>query len=355
MTEYNEYNFINTADFINNINNCNNLFNKEKLKSNYFEDIISLICPICKLKGDENDIITSNGYLICSLCGLVLKSEISDAAEWNNYTDSDGNLPTNSRCGASTKTTDVNPFDNTIYSFIPKGIKNTYYEEGKQIKYDVSNIHIKNTYNYQQKTFNIVDNQLDTITNDKYSKRIVMTAKTLWAEIMKSKKINRAGVRKGLIACCLYYSCLHYNCTRSPLEICKDFGMEDTKQFIKGDKEFKETFENMPKWAHLLTKASNSDDYFSRFCSDLEVEHLIKENTAFQIAKECRELYEENKSKFTNISPKSSACAIIFWVLKKNKINITKTSLSKVLNICSPTLTKTCQLIISILGDPENL
>lgn len=179
-----------------------------------------------------------------------------------------------------------------------------------------------------------------------------MTAKMLWGEIMKAKKVTRAGVRKGLIACCLFYACVHYDCTRSPLEICQDFGMEDTKQFNKGDKEFKETFENIPKWSHLLMKTSNSEDYFSRFCSDLEVNHLIKEGIAFQLAKECRELYETIKEKLIGLFPKSAACGIIFWVMKKKKMNITKTSLSKVLNICNPTLSRTCGIITEILGDP---
>ena len=69
----------------------------------------------------------------------------------------------------------------------------------------------------------------------------------LWGQIMLKRKLTRAGVRKGLIACCLYYSCLSHKCPRTPLEICKDFHMKDTKQFNKGDKEFRETFETSSK------------------------------------------------------------------------------------------------------------
>jgi transcription initiation factor TFIIIB Brf1 subunit/transcription initiation factor TFIIB len=332
-------------DFVNNIINVNIV--------NYKSEIEIIKCPECKNKADENDLIDSDGYVTCSLCGLVLKSRISEMAEWSNYTDSGGITINNSRCGSTTKSTEINPFSNNLVSFIPKGVKNVCFQEGKAIKYDISKLHIKNTFNHLQKSFNIVENQLDNITSDKYSKRIVMTAKKLWGEIMKAKKVTRAGVRKGLIACCLYYSCIHYDCTRSPLEICQDFGMQDTKQFNKGDKEFKETFENIPEWNHLLTKTSNSEDYFSRYCSNLEMDHVIKEGIAFQLAKECRELYEPIKQELISLFPKSAACGIIFWVMKNKKIPITKTQLSKSLGICSPTLTKTCQVIIEVLGKPN--
>lgn len=328
----------------------NNIINNDILK--YEEDIKIIKCKICKNNADENDLICSDGYIICALCGLILSERISELAEWNNYLDSGGSSTNNSRCGSITKTTDINPFINDMVSFIPKGVNNICYQDGKMVKYDISKLHIQNNFNHLHKSFNIVENQLDNITNDKYSKTIVMTAKTLWGEIMKTKKVTRAGVRKGLIACCLYYACVHYNCTRSPLEICQDFGMEDTKQFNKGDKEFKETFENIPKWSHLLTKTSNSEDYFNRFCSNLEMDYIIKEGISFQLAKECREVYESIKEQLIGIFPKSATCAIIFWVMKKKKIPITKIKLSKSLGICNPTLSKTCQIIINILGEP---
>jgi transcription initiation factor TFIIIB Brf1 subunit/transcription initiation factor TFIIB len=338
---------IDHTDFMNNIVDMN-IVNKDLEKNE--EKVVE--CPDCKYKTDGNDLMKSDGYIICSLCGMVLLNRISEMAEWTNYVDSGGSSCNNSRCGSTTRTTDINPFSTDLISFIPKGVKNVCYQDGKIVRYDISKLHIQSTFNHLQKSFNNVENNIDNITNDKYSKRIVMTAKTLWGEIMKAKKVTRAGVRKGLIACCVYYACIHYDCTRSPLEICQDFGMEDTRQFNKGDKEFKETFEHIPKWSHLLTKTSNSDDYFSRFCSNLEMDHLIKENVAFKLAKECREIYDKIKNDLIGVFPKSAACGIIFWVMKNKKITITKTNLSKSLGICPPTLSKTCQIIIDVLGKP---
>jgi transcription initiation factor TFIIIB Brf1 subunit/transcription initiation factor TFIIB len=345
-------NILNYKNFISNLenNNMDNMLSKNETVS----------CTSCI--SDENDIIESDGFYVCILCGIVIGQRISDLAEWSNYTDSSGCSSNNSRCGNVIKSTDINPFTTNSSSFVPKGVNNVCYENGKIMKYDISRVHMKNNFNHLQKSFNIVEDHMDHITNDKYSKRVVMTAKTLWGEIMNTtktkengdlvRKITRAGVRKGLIACCLYYSCIHYDSTRSPLEICQDFGMPDTKQFNKGDKEFKEVFENVPKWCHLLTKTSNSEDYFSRFCSELEMHHIIKEGVAFNLAKDCREIYEQIKDKLHGLFPKSSACGIIFWVMKHKKISITKTNLSKVLGICGPSLSKCCSIVVEILGNP---
>lgn len=306
-------------------------------------------CPDCKDKADENDLIDSDGHVICSLCGLVLKNIISDMAEWSNYVDSCGNSTNNSRCGSSTNTTDINPYSTSMTSFIPKGVKNVCFQEGKIVKYDIYKVHIKNSFNHLQKSFNVVEDYIDNITNDKYAKKIATTAKILWGEIMKAKKVTRAGVRKGLIACCLYYSFAFHDCIKTPVEICKDFGITNIKQFNKGEKEFIDTFKDNEKWSHILEKTSNSEEYFGRLCSDLEMNYLIKEGTAFQLAKECRELYRTIKNELIGLYPKSAACGIIFYVMKKNNLPITKSNISKTLEICNPTLSKTCQQIKAIM------
>lgn len=323
-------------------------------------DINIIKCSFCKELSDENDVVEKDGYYICLVCGITISPRIFDGAEWNNYVDSSGNLSNNSRCGGNHKTTDLNPFtESLVGSFIPKGVNNVCFENGKMCKYDISKVHMKNNYNHLHKSFNLVEDQLDQIASDKYCKRVISTAKILWGEIMNFKteddngeftrKITRAGVRKGLIACCLYYSCIHYDSTRSPLEICRDFGMKDTKQFNKGDREFKEMFENIPRWSHLLSKTSSTKDYFLRFCSELEMNRELKEGQCFEITKQCIGIYEDIKHEIQSTFPKNSACGIIYYVLKLNKIHITKTKLSKILGICGPSLTKCGNAIVELV------
>ena len=98
-------NIINYKNFILNLenNNMDNMMSKNE----------TISCTLCK--SDENDIIESDGFYVCMLCGTVIGQRISDLAEWSNYTDSSGCSSNNSRCGNVTKTTDINPFTTNSY------------------------------------------------------------------------------------------------------------------------------------------------------------------------------------------------------------------------------------------------
>lgn len=324
--------------------NCNKVIHDNK----YLE---SITCPECQ--SDENYQIVSEGNVICILCGIVINKMICDSAEWNNYTDSSGFTKNNSRCGTGlSNSTDINPFIRENSSFIPKGSSCIIYKNGKSMRYDVSKIHIKKNSNHRYKSFNQVELHLENIGSDKYPDDIIITAKKIWAEILNIKKTTRAGVRKGLLACCLYYACINHDCTRTPIEICKDFGMSDTKQFNKGNKEFKEIFEQIPKWSYLLTKSSDSDDYFARLTCELEMNNYIPEGSAFSISIDCKEKYKMLNKELACVFPKTAACGLILWNLKHKNIQITKLDLSKTLDICIPSITKCYKIIVSKLGNP---
>lgn len=311
-------------------------------------------CTACD--ADANDVVERGGFFTCTKCGQTLYPRISDLAEWGNYTDSAGNPTSSSRCGTASAS-ETNPYSSS-YSFMPPGVKNVCYKNGVQVKYDITNVHVRNCVSHQSKSFSIVEDAIDCIA-DKYSARVLLTAKALWSEVTRyekvsedgktRKKITRAGVRKGLIACCVYYACIHFNSTRSPSEICADFNI-CTRQFNKGNREFKEIFETSARWAHLLKRTSGSDDYFIRFCSDLEMGGIISENTAFELATECKRVHERIRDDIHGLFPKSAACGIIFCVMRKRGILVTKTSVSKILGICGPSLTKCCAAVAGLIG-----
>ena len=304
-------------------------------------------CLLCK---SDHLFTEIDGYIVCKGCGLVSRQIISDEPEWNNYTKNDGTFTNNSRCGKDTSN-DINPFINQLSTYVPKGSKSTVIKDNVLIKSDISRFHIQQSYNHLQKSFNDVQTIIDTNTVNNYSPIIVTTAKKLWGEVMKSKKIVRAGPRKGLITCCLYYACIHHNCPKSPQEISRDFGFNDVKNFNKGDREFNKIFENNEKWSHLLTKDITTVHYFGQFCSKLEADKIIKLGSSFYLTKKCMSLHEELNDKLVSVFPKNAACAIIFYICKKQGYHVTKTTLSKSLGICAPTLGKTVKIINDITKD----
>jgi transcription initiation factor TFIIIB Brf1 subunit/transcription initiation factor TFIIB len=292
-------------------------------------------CKSC----NSNKLIKDDGYVKCFECGMCNSPIVSNEAEWINYADS----VNRSRCGPSNDC-EINPFINSLATYIPKGSKSFITKNGKYISSDISNIHIQNSYNHLQRSFAKVENLFDNISTSKYPPTVITIAKKLWAEVCLKHKLTRSGPRKGLIASCLYYACVHYDCPRTPFEICEDFKIVP-KDFNKGQTIFKEVFSNIPLWNTLILKNVQSETYFNRFCCKLEADRIIEEGTSFQLYKKCLENYEKFKDVMTSVNPKSSVCGTIFYTCRENQIPITKTKLSKEFDICIPTITKVLNLI----------
>jgi transcription initiation factor TFIIIB Brf1 subunit/transcription initiation factor TFIIB len=304
--------------------------------------------------------VQTNGFILCNYCGTAQDTIISDEKDWNNYADGMGRSQNNGRCAGPNNS--LNPFKSELTTFIPKGYSDniqtrvckdcgkyvmSYADKVcrhcnsdklvfKTVRQDLSKLHMRFSYNHREKSFDNVKTIMEGVS-EKYPQQLVNTALTLWGEIMIARKLTRAGVRKGLIACCVYYSCLHHGCPRTPIEICKDFQMSDTKDFNKGDKEFRETFETSEKWSHMLKTTSESEQFFIRFCSLLELE--------FSMNNKCINLYNKYDLGKMEVIPKSAAAGIIYYICTKKKIKLSKTTVSKKLGVCNPTLTKTVKLI----------
>lgn len=322
---------------------------------------------VCKVCGDMDNLIKRGGDIICENCGTVNETSIiSREKDWNNYISARGAMDNqNERCAAPSNS--LNPFMDKLSTFIPRAMYEKiqvracldckkYYRhlsdkncsncesgsknsELKLINRDISKLHLRYSCNHREKSFNDVSIIIESVS-PKYPRSVINTAIVLWGEIMKSKKITRGGVRKGLIACCVYYAAIDKGCPRMPIEICKDFKMNDRKQFNKGDKEFFETFENT-KWSHLLTKTSKSEDLLYRFCNELRL--------SFKIYKKCDELQSKYNLNDFGVVPKSAAAGIIYTICKQEKCKIKKSEISKKLGVCNPTLTNTYKIITTII------
>lgn len=326
-----------------------------------FDDSVGNFCVNDDCCEPSSSFVETTGYVLCGECGTTQKMIISDEKDWNNYSDGQGRMQDKGRCAAPINT--LNPYLDPLSTFIPKGFltqtRAMVCEDcGKYLKVhsskicqdckspnlvvkmltqDLSKIHMRFSYNHREKSFDTVKHTIENLCRD-YPPQLTSTALALWGEVMKAKKLTRGAVRKGLIACCLYYACLHNKCPRTPAEICRDFKMDSTKQFNKGDKEFRETFENSKRWSHLLKKTSESEEFFIRFCDILKLSYSLK--------KKCNQLYTKYSLSELEVVPKSAAAGIIYYICtKEEKIKVSKTNISSKLGVCNPTLTKTVKLI----------
>lgn len=309
-----------------------------------------------------HDLSEIEGNLICTECGEVKETRvISDEKDWNNYTDGMGALENKSRC--ANPSISLNPYfrEKTYrqmghYEEIRikqcQECKKPFHEykdtkcancgsreyKWKVRKYDPAKIHLQLNYNHKENACNLVHQLIDNVCANKYPEEVTRVASLLWNEVMKSDKLTRGGVRNGLIACCIHYACLEVGCRRAPGEIRQDMHNLNNTQFNQGDNEFREIFEFSERWKHLITKHSRPEDFIYRYCSMLELD--------FAFAQRCVDLSDKYKLFQLPVMPKSAAAAIICYQRSREKIKLkTKSSISTVLKVCIPTLSKTVKKI----------
>jgi transcription initiation factor TFIIIB Brf1 subunit/transcription initiation factor TFIIB len=270
---------------------------------------------------------------VCQKCGLCKEgSNISHESEWNNYKDDTGNYTKNTQRADLYK--DNNPYS-TGGTLLP-GSRNTL----------IAKLQIQQTFSHKQKTYWLVTTEIQNVAqrlniNDK---NIIETAKSYWHKYMESGKLTRASVRKGLIAACLSYSCIKNNSSIERQEIINAFGC-DTKTLSKGEKVLFEILDSSNlTYINIQQEDTNS---FIRYCSLLKLK--------FSVSDICNELYQKHKIPLQAVTPKSAVGGIIVYVVKY-KLELktpTKTIISTVVDVCTPTLNKVIQLIIDLENKKE--
>ena len=269
----------------------------------------------------------------CMDCGVVISVNISHAAEWNNYKDDTGNYAVNTQRGDTY--VDDNPYSKSG-TLLNLPNNNSF----------IAKLQIQQTFSHKQKTYwetttklmNV--GKLFNISNDN-----IMTAKNLWYKYMESGKLTRASVRKGLIAACLYHSCIINKTPIERDEILTAFECS-TKTLSKGEKvlfQVLDGYEYMRQFVHNGVQVEDSNA-FNKYCSMLEL--------PYKVGMLCNNLYDKYKIQLQAVTPKSAVGGIITYIVKYDlKLKSpTKSAISAIVDVCTPTINK----VISII-QTENL
>ena len=271
---------------------------------------------LSQLKGDHNSFNQNN---------ISEDSNIILTAEWNNYKDDCGNY------SKSTQRGDVYSNDNP------------YSHGGTIVNMNDKFIHklsVQQCFNHKQKTYweigNIIQSVCDSLN---LNENIVALSKHFWHKYMESGKLTRASVRKGLIAACIYHSCVHNKTPIEREEIIKLFSC-NSKTLSKGEKVLFEILEldnNNELYTGIKVEDSNS---FYRYCSQLNLDP--------RIANICQKKYEKYKIQLQAVTPKSVVGGIIAYVVKYDlKLKIpTKSIISVTTDVCTPTINKVISIIL---------
>jgi transcription initiation factor TFIIIB Brf1 subunit/transcription initiation factor TFIIB len=296
----------------------------DKLK--VFEEVVQTNCEHINVVIDIN-----TADEICMYCGSIVGQTLRKSVEWNNYKDGLGNYAKNTQRG------DLLVDDN------PYSIGGTICGMFKNNKSLAARIHLQQCFNHKQRTYWQTSNTFENIcTKASLTRDVLYTAKHMWYICMESGTLTRASVRQGLIASCLYYSCVFNKVPIGRNDIIELFELT-TKALSKGERVFYGIIEKNDKYRYL-TKDSidiKENDSFVKYCNMLNLE--------WKVAMLCNDIFQANKDKLSSVTPKSATCGVLVYVIKK-KLQLklpTKSDLSIKLNVCTPTINKVLQLLDS--------
>jgi len=291
--------------------NCWNLLDdfKESLDE---KEKTNSICPC-----GSSDVIVEETMQICKNCCSVLGRVIDSSAEWRYYGCEDNRDGDPARCGMPTNT------------LLPKSSLGSMIGGSYRDNIDIKRIRMYQMWNsmpYDERTLWTVFEKLTSNTvNNGIPQKVIDDAKVLYKKAAE-KKISRGDNKEGLIASCIYHSCLINNVPRSSKEIASMFNINPII-LNRGNSRFQTLLK-------INVSSSGPDDFISRFGSKLSFK--------LDDIKKCKNLVKflEKNEILTDNSPTSAAAGILYFYSTTENLGFTKKQISAVCNISEVTIVK---------------
>lgn len=287
---------------------------------NEINDIESSVAGVCSCGSTE--VITEDTMQICKNCCAVLGRVIDNSAEWRYYGAEDNKDGDPSRCGLPTN------------NLLPKSSLGSMIGGSKRDNIDIKRIRMYQLWNsmpYDERTLWTVFEKLTTSTlNNGIPQKVIDDAKVLYKKASE-KKISRGDNKDGLIASCIYHSCLINNVPRSSKEIAAMFNISPVI-LNRGNSRFQTLLK-------INVNSSGPEDFISRFGSKLAMKMNDIEN--------CKNLVTFlNKNEIlSDNSPTSSAAGILYYYSSTEELGYTKKQFSQVCNVSEVTIIKNYKII----------
>lgn len=286
--------------------------------------------PAERLKCTDPDICQCGGpktfsfdLPTCTNCGLVDDFYLCEEAEWTSGMDKDGNVNDPSRCGQSV--------DTDLFS--PKWGMGTIMSTNGQ-SYAVkklSRINFHSSMNHKDRALYHAYTEFDKIKEKlSLNETIIRTAKIMYKEFTETK-LTRGTVRVGVKANCVFMACKTHGVPRTTKEIAEAFEIST--------RDIGRTFETLTDATteSVPSKITKPRDVVVRIVEQLDLGENKKKLRRL-ILNECERV--ESMPKLMGKTPSGVASAIIFMILTKECVNITKAAVCDASSISIPTLNK---------------
>jgi transcription initiation factor TFIIB len=287
---------------------------------------------LCDGCGSVN-LIVDEGAHVCMDCKSVQGRVIDSGAEWRYYGADDSRNGDPARCGLVTN------------DLLPKSSLGSVIGGCRGDNRDMRRIRMFQMWNsmpYWERTlYSVFDKLLNSTCNHGVPSKVIDDAKVLYKRASE-KKISRGDNKEGLIASCIYYSCLLNKIPRSPKEVARMFNI-DVNVLTKGNARFQSLLQ-------MNVDSSNPDDYVARFGSKLNMNFQdIQACKALALKIDDLEIVSEN-------SPTSVAAGALHYYCIFKKLHFTKKQIAVVCEVSEVTITKCHKKLVkynSILMAPS--
>lgn len=252
----------------------------------------------------------SDGFLVCTNCGLVKESFIDMNAEWRCFNNVNGGKDTSSiRCGDAAST------------LLPGTQLNTFIG-GKDRR--LQRIHQWNNMSSKERNLFQIHKEFEALgAIHNLSKNTVACASELYNKLhiemeKRNHGVKRCNVRQGLKAACIYHACKKNNDPREKKEIAEMLG-NTTKTVTTGCHSFLDIMGE----EYIKLEPFTALDFVTRFSQKLSISYKYE-----VILKQIIE-YLSTLNILTESTPTNIASASIFFLSQIYSLGITKEEIHK--------------------------
>ena len=273
------------------------------------------------------EFISEDNMNICSKCSSIVSNVIENTAEWRFYGNDDNRDGDPSRCGMPTN------------NLLPKSSMGSMIGCGYKDNIDIRRIRMFQMWNsmpYDERTlWNVFDKMTANTINNGIPQKVIDNAKVLYKKASE-KKISRGDNKEGLIASCIYHSCLLNKIPKSSKDIAAMFNISHVT-LNKVNSRFQTLLQ-------INVSSPDPIDFISQYGNNL--------NMYIGDINKCKELVKiiEDNEIMNDNSPTSSAAGILYYYSVVKNLGYSKKKFAKACNVSEVTIVK-CYKIINNYHD----
>lgn len=282
---------------------------------------------ILRCECGSDNLVRDDNLMICKDCSRIMDNVIDCSAEWRfiGNDEKGGSSSGNDPCRCGMPTSDL----------LPKSSLGTIVGKGRKDCIEVHWVRKLQTWTImpydERKLVHVFEKYKNNTANEGISAKVMHDAKKLYKQVA-SKKISRGENSDGLIASCMYYSCMMNRVPRSTKEIADMFSITE-KVLTKGNARFQKL---MP----MNVGSTGPKDFISRFGSQMnmsknEIDSCVK----------LAEFLESNEIINDN-SAISSAAGIISYYSNHVKLQLSRKHIASVCGVSEVTITQKLKKIM---------